>query len=95
VTSRRTPLRTRLLILACAGLGILLLLLAFSKPSVGRFLAAGLLIAAAVTIRVNASRPADPSRYTRAAQLRSVAWSIVIVVVFVGASWLLNEMITS
>ena len=95
MSARRTPLRTRLLILACATSGVLLLLLAFSKPSVGRFLAAGLLMAAAVTVRYNASKTSDPARYTRAAQVRSIVWSIVIIVVFVGASYLLNEAITN
>ena len=95
MSARRTKLGTRLLILACATFGVLLLLLAFSKPSVGRFLAAGLLLAAAVTVRYNATKAADPARDSRAAQVRSIVWSVVIVVVFVGASWLLNEAITN
>jgi hypothetical protein len=90
----RVPLGTRLLIVCLAALGVLLLLFAVSRPGVTRFLAAGLVLGAAAVVRHRATHD-DPARYGRAAQLRSLLWSVVIVVVFVGASWLLNELITS
>jgi hypothetical protein len=94
VTARRVRLGTRLLILALSAFGAMLVLLAFSKPSTGRFLAAGLLLAAAVVVRYNATRPDDPARYGRAAQVRSIVWSVVIAVVFIGASLVVNELLT-
>ncbi len=94
MSPRRTRLGTRLAILALATLGVLLLLLAFSRPSAGRFLAAAVLLAAAVVVRYNALRPVDPSRYGRAAQIRSMVWSVVIAVVFIGASLVVNELLT-
>ena len=63
-----------------------MLLFALGRPSVGRFLAAGMLIGAAAVVRYNSLRRDDPGRYGRAAQIRSLVWSVVIVVVFVGAS---------
>lgn len=93
MTNRRTRLGTRLLVLALAGLGGLLMLFALSRPSVSRFLAGGLLLAAAVVVRYNATRAADPARYSRAAQVRSLVWSVLIAVVFVALSLLLNELL--
>jgi hypothetical protein len=87
-------LGTRLLILTLAGLGVLLALLALSRPSTGRFLAAAVLLAAAVVVRYNATRPDDPSRYGRSAQVRSIVWSVVIAVVFIGVSLVINELLT-
>jgi hypothetical protein len=80
------------MILVLAALGVLLLLLALSRPSAGRFLAGGLVLGAAAVVRYNATRADDPARYGRAAQFRSVVWSVVIAVVFVGVSLLLNEL---
>ena len=37
----------------------------------------------------------DPNRYGRAAQIRSLVWSVVIAVVFVGASLLLSQLLGS
>ena len=94
MSARRVRLGTRLLILALAVLGVLLMLFAFSRPSAGRFLAAAVLMAAAVVVRYNATRPDDPSRYTRAAQVRSLVWSVVIAAVFIGVSLAVNELLT-
>ncbi len=93
-TPRRTRLGTRLLILVLATLGVLLVLFAASRPSIGRFLAAGLILGSAAVVRYNATTRDDPRRYGRAAQVRSLVWSVLIVVVFVGVSWLLSELIT-
>ncbi len=93
MTARRLRLGTRLLILALAAGGVLLLVLAVGRPSVGRFLAAGVVLGAAAVVRYNALTRDDPRRYGRAAQIRSLVWSVVIVVVFVGASFLLSELI--
>ncbi len=94
MSARRTPLGTRLLILVCATLGLVLLLLAFSRPSAGRFLASAVLLAAAVVVRYNAARPRDPARYGRAAQVRSLVWSVVIAAVFIAVSLVVNELLT-
>jgi multisubunit Na+/H+ antiporter MnhB subunit len=94
VSPRRTRLGTRLLILVLAVLGVLLVLFALGRPSAGRFLAGGLLLAAAVVVRYNATRAADPARYSRAAQVRSLVWSVLIAVVFIGVSLLVNELLT-
>ena len=91
---RRSRLGARLLILVLAALGVLLLLLAFSRPSVGRFLAAGLVLGGAAVVRYNAVHRDDPGRYGRAAQVRSLVWSVVIVVVFVGVSLLISELLS-
>ena len=88
-------LGTRLLILGLAGLGVLLALLAVSRPSTGRFLAAAVLLSAAVVVRYNATRSDDPSRYGRSAQVRSLVWSVVIAVVFIGVSLVINELLTN
>jgi len=87
---RRSRFGSRLLTAVLGVLGALVLLFALGRPSVGRFLAAGLLIGAAAAVRYNALHRDDPDRYSRAAQIRSVVWSLVIVVVFVGASILLS-----
>ena len=76
----RRPLLTAVL----GVLGALVLLFALGRPSVGRFLAAGMLLGAAAVVRYNSLRRDDPARYGRAAQIRSLVWSVVIVVVFVG-----------
>ena len=94
MSARRPRLGTRLLILALAVLGLLLTLYAFSRPSTGRFLAGAVLLAAAVVVRYNATRPDDPGRDTPAAQVRSVVWSVVIAAVFIGVSVLVNELLT-
>ena len=94
MSERRPRLGTRLLILALAVLGVLLLVFALGRPSAGRFMAGGLLLAAAVVVRYNAVHAGDPDRYSRAAQVRSLVWSIVIAVVFVGASLVVNALLT-
>ena len=94
MTARRPKLRTRLLILALITLGVFVLVLAFTRPSVGRFLSAGVLLGAAAVVRFRAVRDADPTKYGRAAQMHSLYWSIVIAVVFVGASFLVNYLLT-
>ena len=76
-------------------LGGLVLLLALGRPSVGRFLAAGLLLGAAAVVRYNDLHRDDPGRYDRGAQIHSLVWSVVIVVVFVGASLLLSQLLDS
>jgi hypothetical protein len=88
---RRSRLGARLLILVLAAFGVLLLLFAFSRPSVGRFLAAGLVLGDAAVVRYNAVHRDDPGRYGRSAQIRSLVWSVAIVVVFVGVSVLLSQ----
>ena len=93
MTARRPKLRTRLLILALVTLGVLVLVLAFTRPSAGRFLSAGVLLGAAAVVRFRAVRTDDPSKYGRDAQMRSLYWSIVIAVVFVGASLLVNRLL--
>jgi len=91
--ARRLRIGARLLILLLAGLGVVLVLFAFSRPSIGRFMAAGLVLGGAAVVRHNALTRDDPARYTRAAQVRSLAWSVGIIVVFVGVSFVLSEMI--
>jgi len=54
-----------------------------------------MLIGAAAVVRYNSLRRDDPSRYGRAAQIRSLVWSVVIAVVFVGASLLLSQLLGS
>ena len=93
MTARRPKLRTRLLVLALVTLGVFVLVLAFTRPSVGRFLSAGVLLGAAAAVRFRAVRTDDPSKYGRDAQMRSLYWSIVIAVVFVGASLLINRLL--
>jgi hypothetical protein len=70
--------------------GAVVLLLALGRPSVGRFLAAGLLLGAAAVVRYNDLHRDDSGRYDRAAQVRSLVWSVLIAVVFVAASLLLS-----
>jgi uncharacterized membrane protein YidH (DUF202 family) len=91
---RRSRLGARLLTAVLGGLGAVLLLFALSRPSVGRFLAAGVVLGAAAVVRYNALHRDDARRYGRAAQIRSLVWSVVIVVVFVGASLVLSELIS-
>ena len=67
-------------------LGAMVLLLAAVKPSIGRFLAGAVLLGSAAVVRNAARRQADPTRDTRAAQLRSLGWSLAVVAVFVGFS---------
>jgi hypothetical protein len=90
----RPTLGTRLLILALIALGVFVLVLAFTRPSAGRFMSAAVLLGAAGVLRFRATRPTDPAQYGRAAQLRSLYWSIAIVVVFIGASFLVNRLLT-
>jgi hypothetical protein len=54
-----------------------------------------MLIGAAAVVRYNSLRRDDPGRYGRAAQIRSLVWSVVIAVVFVGASLLLSQLLGS
>jgi hypothetical protein len=70
-------------------LGVVVLLLGAVKPSIGRFLAGGVLLGAAVVVRNAARRRADPTPETRADQLRSLFWSLVLVAVFIGFSVLI------
>ena len=93
MTARRPKLRTRLLIIALVALGVFVLVLAFTRPSVGRFLSAGVLLGAAAVVRFRSVRTDDPSKYGREAQMSSLYWSIVIAVVFVGASFLINQLL--
>jgi hypothetical protein len=51
------------------------------------------LLGAAAVVRFRAVRTDDPSKYGRDAQMRSLYWSIVIAVVFVGASLLVNRLL--
>jgi hypothetical protein len=98
VTAARRPrptLGTRLLILALIALGLFVLVLAFTRPSAGRFLSASVLLGAAGVVRYRSTQPVDPERYGRAAQMSSLYWSIVIAVVFVGASFLVNQLLTN
>jgi hypothetical protein len=44
-------------------------------------------------VRFRALRTDDPAKYGRDAQMRSLYWSIVIAVVFVGASLLINRLL--
>lgn len=67
-------------------LGAMVLLFAAVKPSIGRFVAGGVLLGAAAVVRNAARRRDDPTRDTRAAQLRSLCWSLVVVALFVGFS---------
>jgi uncharacterized membrane protein YidH (DUF202 family) len=91
---RRSRLGPTLLTGVLGILGALLMLFALSRPSVGRFLAAGLLLGAAAVVRYNERHRDDPGRYGRAAQVRSLVWSVVIVVVFVGVSLLLSALLS-
>jgi hypothetical protein len=91
---RRSRLRVQLLTAVLGVLGALTMLLALGRPSVGRFLAAGLLLGAAGVVRYNELHRDDPHRYGRAAQVRSLLWSVAIVVVFVGVSLLLSEVMS-
>jgi uncharacterized membrane protein YidH (DUF202 family) len=75
-------------------LGVVVLLFALTRPSAGRFLAAGLILGAAGVVRYHDLHRDDPDRYGRAAQLRSLYWSVAIVVVFVSASFLVNAVLT-
>lgn len=98
MTQRRTPrptLGTRLLVLFLIVLGVFVLVLAFTRPSAGRFLSAAVLLGAAGVLRYRSARPVDPEEYGRAAQLRSLYWSIAIAVSFVAASFLVNRLLTS
>ena len=90
---RRLHLGPLLLTGVLGVLGAVVLLLALGRPSVGRFLAAGLLLGAAAVVRYNDLHRDDPGRYGRAAQIRSVVWSVAIAVVFVGASLLLSQVL--
>jgi uncharacterized membrane protein YidH (DUF202 family) len=91
---RRSRLGAQLLTAVLGVLGALVLLLALGRPSIGRFLAAGMLLGAAGVVRYNALHRDDPGRYGRAAQVRSLIWSVLIVVVFVGVSLLLSQLMS-
>ena len=94
MTPRRRPRLGATLLTAVLGvLGALTLILAFGRPSAGRFLAAGLLLGAAAVVRYRSLHADDPARYGRAAQIRSLVWTVVVIVVFVGASLLLGQLI--
>ena len=62
MTTRRPKLRTRLLIIALITLGVFVLVLAFTRPSAGRFLSAGVLLGAAAVIRFRAVRTDELSQ---------------------------------
>jgi hypothetical protein len=91
----RPTLGTRLLILFLIALGVFVLILAFTRPSTGRFMSAVLLLGAAGVVRHRATRPTDPAEYGRAAQLRSLYRSIAIAVAFIAASFFVNRLLTS
>jgi hypothetical protein len=86
VTSRMSHLKASVLAGGLAVLGTLVLLLAAARPSVGRLIAGGLLLGAAAVVRYQDQRRDDPTRYGRSAQVRSIVWSAVIVVVVIGVS---------
>jgi hypothetical protein len=44
-------------------------------------------------VRYRSLHADDPARYGRAAQIRSLVWTVVVIVVFVGASLLLGQLI--
>jgi hypothetical protein len=95
VTPRRRLHLGPLLLTGILGvLGAVVLLLALGRPSVGKFLAAGLLLGSAAVVRYNDLHRDDPGRYGRSAQVRSLVWSVVIAVVFVGASLLLSQVLS-
>ena len=79
-------LKASLLAGGLAVLGTLVLLFAAARPSVGRVIAGGLLLGAAAVVRYQDQRKDDPTRYGRSAQVRSIVWSVVIVVAVVGVS---------
>jgi hypothetical protein len=79
-------LKASLLAGGLAVLGTLALLFAAARPSVGRVIAGGLLLGAAAVVRYQDQRKDDPTRYGRSAQVRSIVWSVVIVVAVVGVS---------
>jgi hypothetical protein len=54
-----------------------------------------MLLGAAAVVRYNSLHRDDPGRYGRAAQIRSLVWSVVIAVAFVGASLLLSQLLGS
>jgi len=91
---RRTRLGPKVVVAVLGVLGALLLLFALGRPSVGRFLAAGLLLGAAAVVRYNDLHRDDPERNGRAAQLRSLYWSVVIALAFVGASFLISALLS-
>ena len=79
-------------VLLAAGLGLLgslVVVYAVARPSISRFLAGALLLGAAAVVRHQDAHRDDPGRFGRAAQIRSLLWSLVIVVVVVGVSLLL------
>ena len=91
---RRTRLGPLVLTAVLGVLGALVLLFALGRPSVGRFLAAGLLLGAAAVVRYQDLHRDDPDRNGRSAQLRSLYWSVVIAVAFVGASFLISALLS-
>ncbi len=91
---RRLHLGPLLLTGVLGVLGAVVLLLALGRPSVGKFLAAGLLLGSAAVVRYNDLHRDDPGRYGRSAQVRSLVWSVLIAVVFVGASLLLSQLLS-
>jgi hypothetical protein len=91
---RRSRIRPLVVTSVLGVLGALMLLFALGRPSVGRFLAAGLLLGAAAVVRHHEVHRDDPERNGRAAQLHSLYWSVVIAVVFVGASFLISALLS-
>jgi uncharacterized membrane protein YidH (DUF202 family) len=84
------------LVTAALGLlGALVLMYAVARPSITRFLAGSLLLAAAAVVRYQDLHRDDPDRFGHTAQVRSLVWSVVIVVVVVGVSVLLTHPWTS
>jgi hypothetical protein len=53
-----------------------------------------LLLGSAAVVRYNDLHRDDPGRYGRSAQVRSLVWSVLIAVVFVGASLLLSQLLS-
>ena len=91
MSSRMSHLKASVLAGGLAVFGTLVLLLAAARPSFGRVIAGGLLLGAAAVVRYQDQRRDDPTRYGRAAQIRSIVWSVVIVVVVVGVSVALTQ----
>ena len=89
--SRMSHLKASAFAGGLAVLGTLVLLLAAARFSVGRLIAGGLLLGAAAFVRYRDQRREDPARYSRAAQVRSIVWSVVIVVVVIGVSLALSH----
>jgi hypothetical protein len=91
MTSRISHLRAVLLTAGLGTLGVLVLLFAAARPSIGRLLAGGLLLGAAAVVRYQDAHRNDPPREDSGGQWRSLAWTLAIIVVFIGVSVLLTH----